>query len=216
MEHLIEMLGRDTGHRFGLADLPDTLRTLGALGHVDGHAQSGRTGALADARLEHPQLALFDGELGVAHVLVVRLETGEDLQEFGVDLRELRGERVEVLGVANTRDHVFALRVHEEVAVRNVLTGGGVAREADTRARVVVAVAEDHGLNVDGGAEVVRDLLADAVGDGACSVPALEHCFDRAAQLGLGLLRERLAGLTLHDIEIRAAEILEHRRRGAA
>ena len=53
------------------------LRALaGALRHVDGHPQRGRAGALADPRLEHPELALLDGELGVAHVPVVRARAG--------------------------------------------------------------------------------------------------------------------------------------------
>ncbi len=43
------------------------------LRHVDGHLQSRPAGSLADARLEHPELALLDGELGVAHVAVVVL-----------------------------------------------------------------------------------------------------------------------------------------------
>ena len=53
-----------------------------SLGHLDGHAQRGRAGALADAGLQHPELALLDGELGVAHVAVVALEPGEDLEQL--------------------------------------------------------------------------------------------------------------------------------------
>ncbi len=45
-------------------------------------------GALAHPGLQHPELALLDRELGVAHVPVVRLEPGEDLEQLGVDLRE--------------------------------------------------------------------------------------------------------------------------------
>ena len=155
MQNLVEVIGGDTRHRLGLADLPNALRALGALRHVDGHSQSRGSGALADSRLEHPQLALFDGELGVAHVLVVRFEASEDLQEFLMDLRELGGQGVEIFGVADTGHDVLTLGVDQEVAVRNVLTGGGVTRETDSRARVVVAVAEHHGLDVHGRAEIV-------------------------------------------------------------
>ena len=167
---------------------------LACLGHVDGHAQRGRAGALADAGLEHPELALLDGELGVAHVLVVALEAGEDGEQLA---RGSSGsalcQRVEVLGVADAGHDVLALGVDEEVAVRPVLAGGGVAGEADAGAGVVVAVAEHHRLHVDGGAEVVADALADAVGDGAGAVPAAEHGLDGAAQLLDRVLRERLA-----------------------
>ena len=91
-------------------------RSLGAH-HVDRHLQGGRAGALAHPGLEHPELALLDGELGVAHVRVVRLEPGEDLEQLGVDLGELLLELRDGLGVADAGHHVLALRVDQEVAV---------------------------------------------------------------------------------------------------
>ena len=57
--------------------------------HVDCHAERGPAGALADPGLQHPELALLDRELRVAHVAVVLLEAGEDVEELGVDGREL-------------------------------------------------------------------------------------------------------------------------------
>ena len=89
--------GRGGRHRRAsaprLGDLPALL-----LGHVDGHAQRGGAGALADAGLEHPELALLDGELRVAHVAVVLLEPGEDRQQLargssGTALAARRGPR---------------------------------------------------------------------------------------------------------------------------
>ena len=195
VQDLVEMLGRHAHHGFGPRDLPALL-----LGHLDGHAQRGRAGALADARLQHPELALLDGELGVAHVAVVLLEPSEDREQFLVDRGEVLRQRVEVFRVADARHDVLALRVDQEVAVRLVLTGGGVAREADAGAAVVVAVAEHHRLHVDGGAEIVADALTHAIRDGARSVPAAEHGFDRALQLHHRVLREGLAGLLAHDV----------------
>ena len=180
-----------------------------ALGHVDRHLQRGRPGALADTGLQHPELALVDRELGVAHVGVVLFESQEDLQQLGVDHREVLLHVVEVLGVADTRHHVLALGVHEEVAVRLVLTGGGVAREPHARARVVVTVPEHHGLHVDRRAEVVIDLLPDAIGDGPCAVPALEHGLDRTVELLARLLGERGTGGLLHDRLELDAQLLE-------
>ena len=110
------------------------------------------------------------------------------------------GQRVESLGVADAGHHVLALGVDQEVAVGAVLAGGRVAGEADTGARVVVAVAEHHGLHVDRGAEVVGDALAHPVGDGPGAVPAAEDGLDGAAQLLVGVLRERLAGVRAHDL----------------
>ena len=201
MQHLVEVFGGDALHGFGVRQA-DVL----VLRHVDRDAQRGHAGALADAGLEHPELALLDGELGVTHVAVVVLEPAEDGEQFLVQLREVVREGVEIFGVANARHHVFALRVHQEVAVGLALAGGRVAREPDPGSRVVVAVAEHHRLHVDGGAEIVADALAVAIGDGARAVPALEHRLDRAAELLVGVLRERLAGELLHRVLVGLAQ----------
>ena len=76
---------------------------------------------------------------------------------------------------AHAGHDVFALRVHQVLAVDLVLAGGGVAGEGHAGAAVIAHVAEDHRLDVDGGAQVVGDLLAVAVDDGALVVPAPEH-----------------------------------------
>ena len=90
-----------------------------------------------------------------------------------------------------------------------MVPGGRVAGEADAGARVVVAVAEDHGLHVDGGAQVVGDALAVAVGDGAGTVPAAEHGLDGAAQLVGRVLGEGLAGVALDDLLVGVDQIAQ-------
>ena len=204
MQHLVEVVAGDAHDRVVLRQADVTV-----LRHVDGHPQRGGARALADTRLEHPELALLDGELGVAHVAVVRLEPAEDRHELGVDLGELAGESVEVFGVANARDDIFTLRVHEEVPVRLVLARGGVAGETDARARVVVTVAEHHRLDVHRGAEIVADALAHPVRDGAGAVPAAEHGLDGAAQLRHRVLGERASRGPLHDLLVLVAQLGE-------
>ena len=113
VEHLVEVVGVDPLHRLLAGELD-----VAVLGHVDGHPQGRRAGALADAGLEHPELALLDRELGVAHVAVVQLEPVEDVEQLGVDRGELQLQVVEVLGVADAGHHVLALGVDQEVAVR--------------------------------------------------------------------------------------------------
>ena len=54
---------------------------------VDRDAEGGLGGALPDPGLQHPQLALLDGELDVAHVAVVALEAGHDVEQLVVALR---------------------------------------------------------------------------------------------------------------------------------
>ena len=77
VEHRVEVVLGDPRHGLGLGD-PEVARAH----HVDRHLQGGGAGALAHPGLEHPELALLDGELGVAHVAVVALEAGEDLEQL--------------------------------------------------------------------------------------------------------------------------------------
>ena len=105
-------------------------------------------------------------------------------------LGELVSHRVERLGHADAGHDVLALRVLQEVAVRQALARRRVARERDTRARVVALVAEHHRLHVDRRAEVVGDALEAAVVAGPLAVPRLEHGLDRVPELLLGIGRE--------------------------
>ena len=67
VQELVERRGIDALHRLVCGD-----QALAR--HLDGDAHRGLRGALAVARLQHLQLALFDRELDVLHVAVVPLE----------------------------------------------------------------------------------------------------------------------------------------------
>ena len=166
---------------------------------LGGDTERGGGGALADAGLEHPQLAALDRELDVTHVAVVGLELAHDGAQFVVDglvdaLEVGQGQRV-----ADARNDVLALRVLQVVAVDAGVAGGGVTGEAHAGAGVFAHVAEHHGADVDGGAQVVGDALAAAVDAGALGVPGAEHGLDAHVHLGAGVLREVVAGLFLDD-----------------
>ena len=204
MEDLVEMVTGDPLQRLLLAQMDDPLPH-----HVHGHLEGGPPGALAHPGLEHPQLALLDGELGIAHVPVVGLEPGEDGQELAVDLREPVPQGGERLGVPDAGHHVLALGVDQEVAVLAGGPGGRVAGEAHPGARGVVTVAEHHGLHVDRRAQVVGDALAHPVGDGPRAVPRGEDGLDGPPQLVVGVLRERGAGVALHDLLVGVDQVAE-------
>ena len=84
MEHRVEMVLGDPTRPLR----PGSSRAR-LVDHVDGHAQRGTARALAHPGLEHPELALLDGELGVAHVAVVALEPVEDPEQLACDLGEM-------------------------------------------------------------------------------------------------------------------------------
>ena len=202
MQELVELRGLHAEHRFALVD-------QAFVDHLDGHAQRGGRGALADTRLQHEQATLLDRELDVAHVVVVVLEQLHHVEQLLVRLGELVAHRVERLGDADAGDDVFALRVLQEVAVGRALTGRRVARERDAGAGVVALVAEHHRLHVDRGAEVVGDAFVLAVVARALAVPRLEHGLDRVAELLERVVGKVDAGLGAHDRLERADQLLQ-------
>ena len=75
VQQLVELRRLHAQHRLALVDEALFL-------HLDGHAQRGRGGALADARLQQEQATLLDGELDVAHVAVVALQRLHQLEQL--------------------------------------------------------------------------------------------------------------------------------------
>ena len=198
MQQLVERHRLDPRHRLFPGD-----QLL--VGKLDRDAQRGLRGALAVPRLQHPELALLDGELHVLHVAVVLFERAVDAGQ----LLERRGHRLfhrrlvgagllarrfgDLLRRADARDHVLALGVDQEFAVEPLLAGRRIAREGNAGRRGVAHVAEHHRLHVDRGAPAFRNVVQPAIGDGARVHPRAEHRADRAPQLLARVLRERLA-----------------------
>ena len=80
-------------------------------------------------------------------------------------------------------------------------------------AEVSPAVAEHHGLHVDGGAPVVGDVVELAVGLRALVVPGAEHRADRAPELLARLVRKVVAGPLADDLLAAPDDLGEVRRR---
>ena len=167
VQELVELRGIDAAHSLIAGD-----QTL--LDHLDGDAQGGGGGALAHAGLEHPELALLDGELNVAHVAIVILERQEDALELLACGLEARGglEVGDGLGVADTGDDVLALGINQKITVELLGAVGRIAREGNAGRRCLALVAKGHGLYVDGGAEFVGNAMLLAVDAGTLVHPA--------------------------------------------
>ncbi len=91
--------------------------------HLDGDANRGASGALAVARLQHVQAAVLDGELEVLHVAVVLFQPRGDFAQLVVDLGLDLLQFGDVYRGADAGDDVFALRVHQELAVELLHAG---------------------------------------------------------------------------------------------
>ena len=180
-----------------------------SLDHLDGDANRGGAGALAVAGLQHVERAVLDGELEILDVAVVIFQRGGDFLELVVDRGVPLLEVGDGVRRADAGDHVFALGVFEELAVEGLFAGGGIAGEADAGGGSFAEVAEDHGLDVDGGAEIVGDLVHLAVVLGAVVKPGAEDGIAGAGELHEGVLRERLAGLLLHQLLVAGDDFLQ-------
>ena len=183
-------------HRLLVGDQP-------LLGHVDGDLERGLRRALARAGLQHEQLAFLHGELDVLDVAEMRFELGASRLQLGEGVGHQRFERrtlrvrrtrraasVNGCGRAQARDHVLALRIDQELAVKLVGAGRRIAREHDAGRALLAHIAEHHGLDGDGGAPIVGNVVQAAIGDGARVLPRAEHGGDGAPQLGVKILRE--------------------------
>ena len=95
------------------------------------------------------------------------LQTRGDLAQLLIHLRHLAVQVHYGVRGADPGHDVFALGVGQVFAVELLVAGGRVAGEADAGRRVIAHIAEYHGLDVDGGAEVIGDLILFAVIDGS-------------------------------------------------
>src|SRR6185437_9074644 len=93
--------------------------------------------------------------------------------------------------------YVFTLRVHQELAVKNLFSGRRVAGKADARARVITHVAEHHRLYVCGSANGIRNLLHAAIVDGLRRIPRIENRIASQRELLASVLRKLASGLLL-------------------
>lgn len=97
-------------------------------------------------------------------------------------------------------DDVLALGIHQKVAIELLGAVGRVARKGDAGRRGLALVAKGHGLDVDGGAELVGNAVLLAVDAGALVHPAAKDGLDGKAQLELRIVREN--GLAVGDLEL--------------
>ena len=204
MEQLVERARIDAADRFLFGN-----QALSR--HFDRDAQRRLGGALAAARLQHPQRPAFDGEFDILHVAVMGFERVEDAAQFPEGLghrlfhRQRLGPRLfardlrQILRGADARDDVLALRVDQPFAVPGALAGRGIARERHAGRRGVAHIAEHHRLHIDRGAPFAGDRVQAAIDFRTVAFPAGEDGADRAPQLVLRFLRKGCAGLALDD-----------------
>src|SRR5262249_31773600 len=124
-----------------------------------------KTGAFAVARLEHKKLSVLNRELEVLNVFEVTFQRRTHSLEFSVGFRQMMFHSFYRFRRSHTGDHVFTLGVDEELAVKYLFAGGGIARERNARSGFLASVAENHGLHVDGGAPLRGNVVFASIND---------------------------------------------------
>ena len=137
------------------------------------------------------------------------LHAGGDIAELLVDRGHDLFELGDLLGSAHAGDDIFALGVEQELAVELLGAGGGIAGESDAGAGGVSHVAEDHGLDVDGGAEHVIDVVHAAIVLGAVILPGAEDGVAGHHELIIRILRKINLGVLLDDLFVLGDDFLQ-------
>ena len=209
MQQSIQVAGINHGHGLLLGDH--------ALVHqVAGDLQGGGSSALAVAALQHVELPMLHGELHILHVAIVIFQNVADLDELVISLGELLGHLSDGHGSTHAGHHVLALGVGQELAHELLLAGGGVTGKGNTGAAIITHIAKGHGLNVDGSAPGIGDVVIAAIHVGTGVIPGTEHSLDGAHQLLLRIGGEILAdlglvlGLELHGQLLQVGSIQLH------
>ena len=103
------------------------------------------------------------------------------------------------LGCADTCDDILALCVDQVLTEDTLGAGSGVTGERNACAGGIAHVSEYHGLNIDSGTPLVRDIVHHSVVVGSRVVPGTENSLDGFHQLDLGILRELFSHLLRID-----------------
>ena len=197
VEQFVELRRRDPHHRGLFVD-----HLLAE--HIHRHIQRCGAGALADAALQHEELALLNGEFDIEHIVVMGFKLAADVEKLPVQFRIQLLHRLErlillIAGVvvqrirgAGSGDHVLALRIDQPFAVELVVAGRRIAGERHAGRGSVAHIAENHALHVHRGAPLIRNAFDPAVGDRLFAVPAFQHRADAAPELGHRIVRELL------------------------
>ena len=166
LQELVEIVRRDAG-RVERGALINHAFLDEIVSDVDG----GKTRALTATGLQHPDLAVLDGEFDILHFLVVVFEDAADALELLVGSRQVLTHLRDVFRATDACNDIFALGIDQIFAVEDVRAAGRVSGESDACAGVLAHVAEHHGADVTGRSPTAVDFILTTVEDGSFAVP---------------------------------------------
>ena len=128
--------------------------------------------------MQDVEFSFLDGKLHVLHVFIVLLQPSHKAGQLFVSLWHYIVEFLQFYRRADAGHDVFALGIHQELAVEFLFACARITRKADACAAVITHVAEYHRLNIDGRAQQAGDVVKLAILNSTRRHPRLNHCID--------------------------------------
>ena len=110
---------------------------------------------------------------------------------------------------ADAGHHIFALGVHQVLAIKFLGAGGRIAREAHAGSAGFAQISKDHALHIHCRSQVIGDLVHAPVMAGALVVPGTEDGITRQRQLLHRILRKIALGVLANDFLRRAGDFFQ-------
>ena len=158
--------------------------------HIYGNLYRSFCRSLTVSGLQHEELALFNRELHILHILVVVLQDSGNVLEFSVYIRERFLHLIDWLRCADTRYNVFTLCVYQELTEDLVLTVHRASCKCNAGAGILTGISEYHGLNVYCRSQGCGNVIQLSVQNCSFVIPGTEYRLNRLHQLILRILWE--------------------------
>ena len=117
--------------------------------HFHGSAHCCDAVSFSISSLQHKQTTTLDGEFDVLHVAIMSFQFLANLKQllpnFCIPLFHLTDRQRR----ANPCDNIFALRVDQEFAIKNILASRRIAGECDAGTGIIAHVSIRHRLHID-------------------------------------------------------------------
>ena len=111
---------------------------------IAGYLQSSLSGPLAVSCLKHIELAVLNGKFHVLHISVMILKSLADILKLGKCLREFFFHFGNLHRRPYTCNHIFTLRIGEELAKKSLITCRRIPCESNTGTTVITHITESH------------------------------------------------------------------------
>ena len=179
--------------------------------HVVSDLDISQRSSLSVPCLEHVKLLVFNGEFKILYVTKVLLKGLANFNKFLVSRSEdlVLGHFGNLQWRANASHDVFTLCIDKVFAVEDVIAVSRVAGERNAGRAIFAHVAEDHALDVHGGAPFIRNAVLLTIKNCSLIHPRSENGLDCTFKLLHWLVGERFACPLLDELLVSLDQFLK-------